>query len=51
MREQKEKEPAVPLMRAKDAIYEIQRRRWMKQLQPEKALRDMEQDPKAGEGE
>lgn len=44
MREPKEKEPAVPLMRAKEALYEAQRREWERKLQRHKICRNLKQD-------
>ena len=38
------KEKGTPLMRAKEALYELQHRRWEKQLQPHKIRRDPEED-------
>lgn len=44
MREPKEQKPAVPLMRAKEALYEAQRREWERQLQKHKICRNLKKD-------
>lgn len=45
MRKPKEKEPAVPLMRAKEVLYELQRKEWERQLQPHKVCRTLKKNP------